>query len=58
MLIEDDVYSEFYFGWEKLLFVKVWDCYDGVLYCFLFSKCLVFGFRIGWVVVGKYVCKI
>lgn len=58
MLIEDDVYSEFYFGWEKLLFVKVWDCYDGVLYCFLFLKCLVFGFCIGWVVVGKHVCKI
>lgn len=55
MLIEDDVYSEFYFGCEKFLFVKVWDCDDIVLYCLFFFKCLVFGFCIGWVVGGSYV---
>lgn len=55
MLIEDDVYSEFYFGCEKLLLVKFWDCQEMMLYCSLFLKCLVFGFCIGWVVVGKQV---
>ncbi len=57
-LIEDDVYSELYFGREKPLPAKAWDCHDGVLHCSSFSKCLVPGFRIGWVAAGKHARKI
>ena len=58
MLIEDDVYSELYFGREKPLPAKAWDQYDRVLHCSSFSKCLVPGFRIGWVAAGKHARKI
>lgn len=57
-LIEDDVYSELYFGREKPLPAKAWDRHDGVLHCSSFSKCLVPGFRIGWVAAGKHARKI
>lgn len=48
VLIEDDVY-ELYFGREKPLPAKYWDRDDMTLHCSSFSKCLVPGFRIGWV---------
>ncbi len=57
-LIEDDVYSELYFQREKPLPAKAWDRHDGVLHCSSFSKCLVPGFRIGWVAAGKHARKI
>lgn len=43
-LIEDDVYSELYFGREKPLPAKAWDRHDGVLHCSSFRNvwCLVF----------------
>lgn len=41
MLIEDDVYSELYFGREKPLPAKARDRADSVLHCSSFSKCLV-----------------
>ncbi|VFS19137.1 transcriptional regulator protein YdcR [Escherichia coli] len=34
------------------------DRHDGVLHCSSFSKCLVPGFRIGWVAAGKHARKI
>ncbi|VEI41809.1 GntR family transcriptional regulator [Citrobacter youngae] len=58
MLIEDDVYSELYFGREKPLPAKAWDRGDRVLHCSSFSKCLVPGFRIGWVAAGKHARRI
>ncbi|CAM8384996.1 TPA: PLP-dependent aminotransferase family protein [Citrobacter freundii] len=58
MLIEDDVYSELYFGREKPLPAKAWDRADSVLHCSSFSKCLVPGFRIGWVAAGKHARRI
>lgn len=58
MLIEDDVYSELYFGRDKPLPAKAWDRHDGVLHCSSFSKCLVPCFRIGWVAAGKHARKI
>ncbi len=42
-LIEDDVYSELYFGREKPLPAKAWDKQDMTLHCSSFSKCLVPG---------------
>ncbi|AFJ47243.1 PLP-dependent aminotransferase family protein [Shimwellia blattae] len=58
VLIEDDVYSELYFGRNKPLPAKYWDNQDRVLHCSSFSKCLVPGFRIGWVAAGKYARRI
>ncbi|MEH0885012.1 PLP-dependent aminotransferase family protein [Enterobacter sp. UNJFSC 003] len=57
-LIEDDVYSELYFGREKPLPAKAWDTTDMTLHCSSFSKCLVAGFRIGWVAAGKHARRI
>jgi DNA-binding transcriptional MocR family regulator len=57
-LIEDDVYSELYFGREKPLPAKAWDTQDMTLHCSSFSKCLVAGFRIGWVAAGKHARRI
>lgn len=57
-LIEDDVYSELYFGREKPLPAKAWDKQDMTLHCSSFSKCLVAGFRIGWVAAGKHARRI
>lgn len=49
MLIEDDVYSELYFGREKPLPAKARDRADSVLHCSSFSKCLVRDFVLaGW----------
>lgn len=57
-LIEDDVYSELYFGRDKPLPAKAWDRDDMTLHCSSFSKCLVPGFRIGWVAAGKHARRI
>ncbi|HFZ8993407.1 TPA: PLP-dependent aminotransferase family protein [Citrobacter freundii] len=57
-LIEDDVYSELYFGRDKPLPARAWDRHNRVLHCSSFSKCLVPGFRIGWVAAGKYARQI
>ncbi len=43
---------------KKPLPAKAWDHHDGVLHCSSFSKCLVPGFRIGWVAAGKHARKI
>ena len=58
MLIEDDVYSELYFGREKPLPAKYWDRQEMTLHCSSFSKCLVPGFRIGWVAAGRHARRI
>ncbi len=57
-LIEDDVYSELYYGRDKPLPAKAWDTQDMTLHCSSFSKCLVAGFRIGWVAAGKHARRI
>lgn len=52
-LIEDDVYSELYFGSKKPLPAKAFDEQGMTMHCSSFSKTLVAGFRIGWVAAGK-----
>ncbi|PKH57743.1 GntR family transcriptional regulator [Shewanella sp. Choline-02u-19] len=52
-LIEDDVYSELYFGGKKPLPAKAFDQQGMTMHCSSFSKCLVAGFRIGWVAAGR-----
>ena len=58
MLIEDDVYSELYYGRERPLPLRAFDEQGITLHCSSYSKCLVAGFRIGWVVAGKHARRI
>jgi len=51
-LIEDDVYSELYFGQSKPLPAKAFEINHPIFHCSSFSKCLSPGFRVGWVAAG------
>lgn len=53
-LIEDDVYSELYFGLRRPLPAKAFDRQGLVLHCSSFSKCLAPGYRVGWVAAGRF----
>jgi DNA-binding transcriptional MocR family regulator len=53
-LIEDDVYSELYFGEKRPIPAKAFDTEGLVMHCSSFSKCLAPGYRVGWVVPGRY----
>ena len=57
-LIEDDVYSELYYGREHPLPLRAFDEQGITLHCSSYSKCLVAGFRIGWVAAGKHARRI
>lgn len=53
-LIEDDVYSELYFGSVKPKPALAYGRGARILHCCSFSKSLVAGFRVGWVAAGQY----
>ena len=53
-LIEDDVYGDLAFGPSRPTAVKAYDERGLVLYCSSFSKTLAPGYRVGWIVPGKY----
>ncbi len=53
-LIEDDVYSELYFGISPPKPVKHFDRAGLVMHCGSFSKNLAPGYRVGWVAAGRY----
>jgi DNA-binding transcriptional MocR family regulator len=53
-LIEDDVYSELYFGNTQPKPIKSFDKRGLVMHCGSFSKQLAPGYRIGWVCGGRY----
>ncbi|MDO9151773.1 MAG: PLP-dependent aminotransferase family protein [Methylotenera sp.] len=53
-LIEDDVYGELYFGDKRPMQAKAFDTEGLVMHCSSFSKCLAPGYRVGWVVPGRY----
>lgn len=53
-LIEDDVYGDVYFGERAPRSSKSYDFNDLVLSCSSFSKTLAPGYRIGWVIPGRY----
>jgi DNA-binding transcriptional MocR family regulator len=57
-LIEDDVYSELYFGDKRPLPAKAYDTTGLVMHCSSFSKCLAPGYRIGWAAPGRYVRQV
>ncbi|MFT6286524.1 MAG: DNA-binding transcriptional MocR family regulator [Alcanivorax sp.] len=53
-LIEDDVYGELYFGSIYPAPAKIFDSKGLVVLCGSFSKSLAPGYRIGWVLPGRY----
>ena len=53
-LIEDDVYGNVYFGEKRPRTAKSYDLNNLVLSCSSFSKSLAPGFRVGWVLAGRY----
>jgi DNA-binding transcriptional MocR family regulator len=53
-LIEDDVYSELYFGVTPPKPIKHFDRAGLVMHCGSFSKSLAPGYRVGWVAAGRY----
>lgn len=53
-LIEDDIYGELYFGKTRPRTCKSYDKKGLVLHCSSFSKSLAPGYRIGWVIPGKF----
>ena len=53
-LIEDDIYGEMYFGKTRPMTCKTFDKKGLVLHCGSFSKSLAPGYRIGWVVPGRF----
>ncbi|MCL5884859.1 MAG: PLP-dependent aminotransferase family protein [Deltaproteobacteria bacterium] len=57
-LIEDDVYGDLAFGPSRPTAVKAYDEKGIVLYCSSFSKTLAPGYRVGWIVPGRYQRKV
>lgn len=57
-LIEDDVYGDLAFGPSRPTAVKSFDEKGLVLYCSSFSKTLAPGYRVGWIVPGRYRRKV
>lgn len=57
-LIEDDVYGDLYFGSERPTVAKAYDQGGRVLLCSSVSKTLAPGFRVGWVMPGRYYDRI
>jgi DNA-binding transcriptional MocR family regulator len=53
-LIEDSVYTDLYFGEERVKPAKVFDRKGLVLDCGSFSKTLAPGYRLGWVAAGRF----
>lgn len=57
-LIEDDIYGDLYFGFDRPRTMKSYDRNGNVLLCSSFSKTLSPGFRIGWSVPGRFVSQV
>lgn len=53
-LIEDDIYGELYFGHHRPRTCKTYDKAGWVLQCNSFSKSLAPGYRIGWILPGRF----
>jgi len=53
-LIEDDIYGELYFGRTRPGNCKYYDTKGLVMHCSSLSKSLSPGYRIGWVIPGKF----
>jgi DNA-binding transcriptional MocR family regulator len=57
-LIEDDVFGDLCFGQTRPSAAKSFDEQGLVLYCSSFSKTIAPGYRIGWIVPGRFYQKV
>lgn len=57
-LIEDDIYGELYFGKSRPRTCKYYDTKGLVMHCSSLSKSLAPGYRIGWVIPGKFMDQV
>ncbi len=57
-LIEDDVYGDLAFGRSRPVSTKAYDERGLVLACSSFSKTLAPGYRVGWIVPGRFQQKV
>ena len=57
-LIEDDIYGELYFGRYRPKTCKTFDKEGWVLHCNSLSKSLAPGYRIGWILPGRFLEKV
>ena len=53
-LIEDDIYGELYFGKHRPRTCKYYDKKGLVMHCSSLSKSLAPGYRVGWIIPGKF----
>jgi len=53
-LIENDIFGEIYFGDKRPSVAKAYDEQELVILCSSFSKVLCPGYRLGWVVPGRF----
>jgi DNA-binding transcriptional MocR family regulator len=53
-LIEDDVYGDIYYGEQRPFPAKSFDRSGNVMLCSSFTKTVAPGFRLGWVVPGRW----
>ncbi|AXY75919.1 PLP-dependent aminotransferase family protein [Paraflavitalea soli] len=53
-LIEDDIYGELYFGRHRPKTCKYYDTKGLVMHCSSLSKSLAPGYRVGWILPGKF----
>lgn len=56
-LVEDDVYGDLHFGPDRPGTFKAHDRGGGVILCSSFSKTLAPGYRVGWMVPGRFMDK-
>lgn len=57
-IIEDDVYSDLYFGLNKPRSIYSFDTTGTVILCSSFSKTLSRDLRLGWILPGKFIQKV
>jgi DNA-binding transcriptional MocR family regulator len=57
-LIEDDIYGDIYFGKERPRPFMALDRRGNTLYCSSFSKTIAPGYRIGWIVPGRFMQRV
>lgn len=57
-VIEDDIYGDLVFGSPRPKILKAFDRKGLVLSCSSFSKILCPGFRVGWVVAGRFQAEV
>jgi DNA-binding transcriptional MocR family regulator len=57
-LLEDDIYGELYFGKNRPKTCKYFDKKGLVMYCSSLSKSLAPGYRIGWILPGKFLQEV